>query len=141
MKNIILITMILIGFVASSNAQSVPLVYSQTMEWAKVPDSSKKILLTYANAGKYDSKSQIAADSLQEAILITGIKSRSGKIENQVWLKVHEGGGIANYLCALSELPNMELDPATGKLTIGIHRGDTKTDEQALISRGPYSLN
>jgi len=122
------------------NAQVVPFVFNQTMEWTNVPDSSKTVLLGYANAGAYNSPVRVDSDSIQESILITGIKSRSGKVEDQIWIKLHEGGSIVNYLFAKNELPEMELDPTTAKLAISAHRGDSKTSNGVLLSRGPYAL-
>lgn len=124
MKKIFVMMVVAVLACTIANAQSVPFAYDQTIEWAKVDSSMQKSLLSYANAGAYDAPVKIDADSLIQTTLVKGVKSRSGKVEDQVWMQVNTGKKVVNYLFALSAVPVITKE-ACGKLAITAHRGDS----------------
>ncbi|MFZ2151039.1 MAG: hypothetical protein WAZ12_04355 [Candidatus Absconditicoccaceae bacterium] len=118
--------MMVIAVLASTiaaEAQTVPFAYNQTIEWSKLDSNMQKTLLSYANAGAYDAPVTIKADSLMQTTLVKGVKSRSGKIEDQAWMQVIVGKKVTNYLFSLSSLP--VITGKCCKLTITAHRGDS----------------
>ncbi len=102
---------------------SIPFSYDRTIEWSKVDVGTQKTLLGYANNGKYDASVAIEAESITQTVLVKGVKSRSGKIEDQVWLTVKKAGKEVNYLFALSSLPIIDGQCCVLKITA--HRGDS----------------
>lgn len=136
MKNLFLmmIMVIFMTSIAIANTTPVPFAYDQTIEWSKLDAKMQKDLLAYANAGTYNTPVEIKADSVLQTTLVKGVKSRSGKTEDQVWLQIQEGGKVVNYLFSLSALPVITAD-ATGKLSISAHRGNS--NNQGLI-RNPW---
>ncbi|MCF7834744.1 hypothetical protein K9M48_01675 [Candidatus Gracilibacteria bacterium] len=138
MKNLIVILMVAFLGTMVVNANPVPFKYDQTMEFAKVDSAMQKDLLAYANAGKYNAPVSIQVDSIMLTTLVKGVKSRSGQIEDQIWLQVMEGGKTVNYLFSLKALPTIVSDPTTGKLTISGHRGDSKTMEEPVLARNDW---
>lgn len=113
-----------------TNAQTVvPFAYDQTIEWSKLDSSMQKSLLSYANAGAYDAPVKLDADSIMQTTLVKGVKSRSGKIEDQAWIQVNTGKKVMNYLFALSAVPVITKE-TNGKLTLTAHRGDSDEFEE-----------
>lgn len=124
MKTLFITIVAVLTFVAvQAQTRSIPFSYDKTMEWSKVDAGVQKTLLGYANAGKYDSPATINADSIVQTTLVKGIKSRSGKTEDQVWLKLKKGGKEKNYLFSLSSLPT--ITGTCCKLTVNAKRGDS----------------
>jgi hypothetical protein len=119
------IAIIAVLALATAQAQNgaVPFSYDQTLEWSKVDAAEQKKLLSYANSGKYDTSVAIEADSISKTVLVKGVKSRSGKTEDQVWLTVKKAGKEVNYLFALSSLPI--IDGKCCMLKITAKRGDS----------------
>ena len=134
MKNLVVMLMLAFLGTMTVNANPVPFAYTATIEFSKMDVKMQKTLLDYANASAYNAPVEIKADSVLQTTLVKGIKSRSGKVEDQVWLQVKEGGKVMNYLFSLTSLPVITAD-ATGKLTISAHRGDS--ENQGLI-RNPW---
>jgi len=109
---------------AQTTTTTVPFAYNQTIEWVKLDSTMQKALLSYANAGSYNAPVSIKADSIMQTTLVKGVKSRSGKVEDQAWLQVNTGKKVVNYLFALSAVPVI-TEESCGKLTITAHRGDS----------------
>lgn len=137
MKKFIMMSIALVGFVLASNAQNVPFAYDGTIEFAKLDSGMQKTLLSYANAGKYNSEVKIEADSVLQTTMVKAVKSRSGKVEDQVWMQVQVKGKTVNYLFALNKLPTIVKD-ACGKLTISAHRGDSNAIDGIALARNPW---
>ena len=130
MKKFFLMMVIVISIGAIANAQtSVPFAYDQTIEWSKLDSSMQKSLLAYANVGAYDAPVKLDADSIMQTTLVKGVKSRSGKVEDQVWLQVNTGKKVINYLFSLSTVPVITKE-TNGKLTLTAHRGDSDELEE-----------
>lgn len=125
MKKFIIITIVALFAITVTQAQNgaVPFSYDKTMEWAKIDAADQKNLLAYANTGKYDSPSTIEADSIVQTTLVKGLKSRSGKTEDQIWVKTKVNGAVKNYLFSMSDLP--KIAGQCCKLTITAKRGDS----------------
>lgn len=126
MKNLIITIVALFVFaIAQAHNGAVPFSYDKTIEWGKMDASMQKNLLAYANAGKYDSPATINADSIVQTTLVKGLKSRSGKVEDQIWVKTKVKGNIKNYLFSMSDLP--KIAGQCCKLRITAKRGDSDT--------------
>ncbi len=129
MKNLLIIIGILLA-VSISAQDIVPFSYDATIEWQKVSPETQKALLSYANAGKYAEQVIIELDSIKQVTLVKGIKSRSGKVEDQVWLQGDKDGKEVNLLLALKDIP--KISDKCCLLTITAYRGDS----EAISSRG-----
>jgi len=129
MKSNLLIVIIGILLTASISAQN-PVAYllDGAREWTNISPEEKKILLDYANAGKYEQEITAEIDSVKQVILVEGIKSRSGNIEDQVWLQGHKDGKEVNLLLALKAFP--QISDRCCVLTITAHRGDSNAVEE-----------
>lgn len=115
--------------IANAQTTTIPFAYDQTIEWSKLDSSMQTVLLSYANAGAYDAPVKLDADSIMQTTSVKGVKSRSGNIEDQVWLQVNTGKKVINYLFSLSTVPVITRE-TNGKLTLTAHRGDSDELEE-----------
>jgi hypothetical protein len=129
MKNLLIIIGILL-LAVNISAQEMAFSYDATIEWPKVSPETKKVLLDYANAGKYGQGIEVKFDSEPKFTLVKGVKSRSGNIEDQVWVQGSKDGKELNLLLALKDLP--KISDRCCVLTISAYRGDS----EAISSRG-----
>ncbi|NCU33651.1 MAG: hypothetical protein EOM23_12135 [Candidatus Moranbacteria bacterium] len=141
MKNLIIILAIILGFSVYGQSQTpVPFAYDATIEWTKVSAEAQKILLSYANAGEYGQEITAEIDSINQVILVEGIKSRSGNVEDQVWLQGQKDGKEINLLLALKNLP--QISDRCCVLTITAYRGDSdamsRTKKNPGLKRNPW---
>ncbi|MEI8092231.1 MAG: hypothetical protein WCG98_08870 [bacterium] len=125
----VLVIMALVAFCLSVSGQtSIPFAYTgASVEWSTIDSTAKVELLAFASSGAYASKVTLLADSIVSTTLVHNVPSRSGHLEDQVWLVVLAKGTATNYLFALGNLPKIEEDKLlTGLLHISALRGDSE---------------
>ena len=140
MKNLLIVIGILL-LAVNISAQDMAFSYDTTIEWPKVSPETQKALLSYANAGKYGEGIEVKFDSEPKFTLVKGIKSRSGQIEDQVWVQGVWGGKELNLLLALKDLP--KISDRCCILTITAYRGDSEAMSKAKtknpgLKRNPW---
>ena len=125
MKNTIVIIGILILLALNISAQTpVAPLYDGTIEWNKITKEYQAKLLAFAKEGKYAEAITSEFDSISKIILVENVKSRSGNVEDQVWLQGHKDGKEVNLLLKLKDLP--KISDKCCILTISGYRGDSK---------------
>jgi hypothetical protein len=127
---------LLIAFVAficlNVNAQTpIPFAYTgASVEWSAI-DSVDSVafvqLKAFAAAGKYNDSLTVEASGIIKTVLVHGVPSRSGKVEDQVWMVVKTASGDKNYLFNLNHLP--KIVETSGVLSISAYRGDSEETE------------
>lgn len=148
MRNSMIIAFIIafIGIAATTTkAQGtiVPFSYDIVVDWDSVAPTEQKKFLDYANAAAYLSAcKENGIDSIVQTAMYKNVKrSRSQNgVEDEIRITALKGQEVLTFAFATKDLPEIKKDAVTGKLSVNGLRGDTKTEEQLLISRGPYAL-
>jgi len=117
MKKIIFLFAVLLG--VAVQAQDVPFAYTSITDWAAI-DSTQKSKLHVG--GAYNDSVVVGATAILETILVHGVPSRSGNVEDQVWMKIQNGNVVTDHLFSLKQIPTITQ---CGKvLEIKAFRGD-----------------
>ena len=129
----LLVALLITVVVTSATAQNLPFSFDQVIAWDSVPAAMRAKLLAYANAGSYNETVNLTASKISKAVKVTGVKSRSGNVEDQVWLEVKSPSGEEkNYLLSLSDVKTKfpSYKKSGEVITVGSHRGDSDPDPE-----------
>lgn len=126
MKKLLILIFVVMSYGITQAQTPVPFAYTApSTTWAKLDSTIKVELNAFAKLGSYNDTLTMTANAILSTRLVHNVPSRSGKMENQVWMQFQTPKRVINCIFALNALPT--ITEKNGVLTISGHRGDKGT--------------